>query len=206
MTTDFLENYNGIEKAASGFRGALGLTDVPFLDVLTVLNKMKAQFGIDWVTAAEKELELGTLARWDSSKRLITISPSAFADTAFWRANPRGAFTIVHECVHAFIGDEGTHHRSVSREMLPTFATNLRNNERYVDQVTAAILAPEKYISDSATVKEVADKFGISHTAAEIRLNDVLRAKRLRKNEGRSIPSDIAWKIEELRNGFRKRQ
>jgi hypothetical protein len=170
-----LRNREGLpspEQVARGFRRLLGIDDLQWLDPMTILMKLRELRGCDFATVSASEIA-PSLAKWDSSEKLIRIGAETFAAANFPRSEGRARFSIFHEVVHALSGDEGEFNRLPGRSDIPAYAQKLRALEARTDKITAALMAPRHLIHDEWSVGDVSLHFGMSDESAGFRIEEI---------------------------------
>lgn len=80
--------------------------------------------------------------------------------------------------------------------MIPNYARKLKELERWTERVTAAFLAPRHLIRSNDTAETIAFRFGMSMTAAQIRIGVV--SPRQTKPR-RKVPDAIARLLADLK-------
>lgn len=134
------------------------------------------KFGITYDVVEDGFLPPGVEASCLPEKRVIYITASVFEGVA--RNEERARFTIFHELGHLLLA----HSRSFHRDSTLDFPI-WENSEWQADQFAAEILMPLDVIraKNLTTAGELRAEFGVSYTAASIRLAK-LRSRREIKN------------------------
>jgi Zn-dependent peptidase ImmA (M78 family) len=180
------------EEVAREYRKRLGVDHLLWLDPMTILMKLRDEFGIDFKTVPAGEIAPAA-AKWDFKKKLIKITNETFAAANFPRSEGHARFSIFHEVIHALRGDEGEFNRLHSRFEIASYATKLRAVESRTDKITAAFMAPRHLIREGWGAREIASSFGISLESARIRIEQIWGPSR----PARKLPESVA---ELLRN------
>ncbi|MGB7976146.1 MAG: hypothetical protein WCF81_17785, partial [Roseiarcus sp.] len=87
------------EQIARGYRKLLGVDDLPWLDPMTILMKLRDELGIAFKTVLAGEIAPAA-AKWDFRKKLIKITNETFAAANFPRSEGHARFSIFHEVIH----------------------------------------------------------------------------------------------------------
>ena len=175
------------EETARAIRQKLGVDQLSWLDPMTLIVKLKRLISGFNFALVEASAIPGALAQWDAEVKLIKIRRDIFESANGYRADGRARFSIFHEIVHAMQGDQGTLNRALSRTDIPKYARKLRAIEGDTDQITGALMAPRHLVLDDYLEADVAFRFGMSSSAAKIRLEEI----RGRRPEARQLPDSI---------------
>lgn len=134
------------------------------------------KFGITVDVVDDGFLLPGVEATCLPEKRLIYITASTYDSIV--RNEERARFTVFHELGHLLLA----HSRSFHRDTTVSFPI-WENSEWQADQFAAEILMPLSVIraKNLTTAGELQTEFGVSYTAASIRLSR-LRGRREIKN------------------------
>lgn len=181
------------EQIARGYRKLLGVDDLPWLDPMTILMKLRDELGIAFKTVPAGEIAPAA-AKWDFRKKLIKITNETFAAANFQRSEGHARFSIFHEVIHALRGDEGEFNRLHSRTEIAPYAPKLRAVESGTDKITAAFIAPRHLICEGWAAHEVASSFGISFESARIRIEEIRGPARA----ARKLPDSVAELLRDL--------
>ena len=160
-----------IARFVTKVRGALGLENVQWLDVVRLLEYMPFLFpGFCFKIAAEDELPPSVQANTDPVKRIIRVRRSVY-DGAY-EGKARDRFTIAHELGHFFLMCKfGVRFsRAAPDAKLPPYI----DPEWQANCFAGELLAPSHLIR-GMTAEEVSSTFGVSRTAAEIQLRECHR-------------------------------
>jgi len=160
-----------IARFATKVRRALGLQNVQWLDIVSLLEYMPFLFSdFHFRVVADDELSRGVQADTDPVKRIIRVRRSVY-DGAY-DGKVRDRFTIAHELGHFFLICEfGVRFsRAAPDAKLPPY----RDPEWQADCFAGELLAPSHLIR-GMTAEEVSSTFGVSRTAAEIQLRECHR-------------------------------
>ncbi len=190
-----------IEAKARQFRLAIGVDDSDWLDVPTLVYKLKRLLpGISYALVEDYEL-LDPGGRWDADKNQLLIRRSVFEKANRPNADPRARFTIVHEIAHAYLGHAGVRNRSAKGSLEKAISTKIRRIETITDRFAAAVLAPLHRIKPNENAASIALRFGLSKQASEIRADQAARDYRRKNGLTRPIPNSVRKIIDELRYG-----
>jgi Zn-dependent peptidase ImmA (M78 family) len=181
------------EQSAREYRKRLGVDDLPWLDPMTILMKLRDEFGIDFKTVPAGEIAPAA-AKWDFKKKLIKITNETFAAANFPRSEGHARFSIFHEVIHALHGDEGEFNRLHSRFEIASYAPKLRAVESRTDKIAAAFMAPRHLIGEGWDAREIASSFGISFESARIRVEQIRGPSR----PGRKLPDSVTELLRDL--------
>jgi Zn-dependent peptidase ImmA (M78 family) len=190
-----------IEAIARRFRRELGVDNVDFLHVPTLIYKLKRLLpGLSYVLVGDSDLP-DPGGRWDARSKQLIFRRSVFEGANRPNPEPRARFTIVHELIHAYRGHEGIRNRSAAGSLEKTLSTKTRRVETVTDRLAAAVLAPFDRIEPNETAGSIARRFGLSKQAAEIRADEAARYYRRKNKTLRPIPDSVQKILDDLRNG-----
>jgi Zn-dependent peptidase ImmA (M78 family) len=181
------------EEIARGYRRNLGIDHLQWLDPMTILNKLRHEFGFNFATVAAEDIAPAP-AQWDFDAKLIRIADETFAAANFPRSDGHARFSIFHEIIHALSGHEGKFNRLHSRSEIPRYARGLRALESRNDKITAAFMAPRHLISEAWTSGKIASSFGMSPESARIRIEEI----KGRSRAARRLPDSVAQLLIDL--------
>ena len=173
------------ERRAAQARALLHIEDSnKRIDVIDALRRLQTAGVIFGRKLVPDEDLPSSDAQWDPVRKTITIRRSVFE--AAKNHDARARFTLAHEIAHAFLQHRFRRNRRTA-EGTKDFGALLQTQEMEANQFAAAFLCPEKLaeVSDSTTAAHLRRTFGISLTAAEIRLLELKR----RRSSGRTLAS-----------------
>jgi Zn-dependent peptidase ImmA (M78 family) len=185
------------EEIARATRRRLGIEHQLQPDMVTVLFKLQ-QLGMitsyERVPDGQMPLDLGA---FDPDSRIMHLRDSTFvaANDVIGR-NPgrqRARFTIAHELGHVVLGHKKTRHRNTAGRPIEKIAPTIIRDESEADKFAASFLAP-LYLAGNpllAHAGQLAERFGLSNRAAEIRLEELQRLYRRAHNLPRPLPKSI---------------
>ena len=103
----------------------------------------------------------------DIKKKTITIREDVYENA--YNGNGRDLFTIAHEVGHVLLHSEQNIQQlaRTNKETIKPY----ENPEWQADTFAAELLMPASMITEDDTVFTVARRFGVSYSAARIRLN-----------------------------------
>jgi Zn-dependent protease with chaperone function len=162
-----------IRTKAVSVREILMPEGVPDLELF--LGELE-RFGITYDVVDDGYLPPGVEATCLPEKRLIYITASTYDSIV--RNEDRARFTIFHELGHLLLAHSRSFHRDTTLDF-PIW----ENSEWQADQFAAELLMPLDVIraKNLTTAGELRKEFGVSHSAASIRLAK-LRGRREIKN------------------------
>jgi Zn-dependent peptidase ImmA (M78 family) len=198
------------EEVARATRRRLGIEHQPQPDMVTILFKLQ-QLGIidgyERVSDVEMPDDLGA---FDPDSRLLRLRDSTFIaanDVAGRRPErERARFTIAHELGHVVFGHKKTRHRNTSGRLVDKIAPTIVRDENEADKFAASFLAP-LYLAGNpllAHAGQIAERFGLSIRASEIRLEQLQRLYRRAHNLPRPLPKSIVSFLEKAKKGGAK--
>ena len=183
------------ERRAIEIRRALGIDSCKWADAQTVLCRIRDILpGVSWKRVKDSELP-NALAQWDSASKIISIRETIYQEANFPTQNGRARWAIFHEVVHAMEGHEGVLNRSPSRKNLPKYAKRLKQIEETTDRITAAVIAPRRFISSTDTAENISEEFGLSLEASKFRILEI----REERKTPREVPNYVIDLLGELR-------
>lgn len=108
-------------------------------------------------------------ACWVPSSNTLYIRDSVHSEIC--SGNPRGRFTVAHELGHILLAHQVTVNRETASGTIPRFA----NSEWQANTFASEFLMPENEMRQKSlhTAAAVANHFGVSMQAAEIRVRNV---------------------------------
>ncbi len=198
------------EEVARATRRKLGIEHQLQPDMVTVLFKLQ-QLGM--IASYEKVPDHKMpedLGAFDPDRRIMRLRESTFvAANEVIDQNPatkRARFTIAHELGHVVFGHKKTRHRNISGRPIEKIAPSIMRDESDADKFAAAFLAP-LYLAGNpllAHASDLADRFGLSTRAAEIKLEELQRLYRRAHNLPRPLPKSIVSFLENAKKGGAK--
>lgn len=155
-----------LEQYALQIRHQLGLDDVVFVPVISVIEKrisllLDSSFNYEYVPTRDLPLEY---AHYNPISNLLTIREDVYFRAC--EGSPRDRFTIAHEIGHFCLHSNGVIlSRAQDRQRIPAY----RNPEWQANTFASFFLMPQHLIRGMSP-KEIAKKFGTSYQAATIAL------------------------------------
>jgi len=186
-----------IEKYAVMLRKLLGvsLPDAP--DMITVIAELSSvipefsfQRHID-EELPEELIEAPAMA--DCMNKIIHVRESLYQNLL--RGDTRARMTIAHEIGHIVLGHTGNRFR---KDQKGKIFGKTKIEEREADIFASRFFAPTSKAVTCDSAHEIAEKFQISQTAADIRY------KELSSVRGHKIPDKTMDIIEEMRKRWKK--
>ncbi|TNC12672.1 ImmA/IrrE family metallo-endopeptidase [Methylobacterium terricola] len=190
-----------LERLARETRVKLGLENQDRIDMMTVIQKLKAAYPGFQYAREPDEILPDAEAQWDSSKRVIRLRESVFR--AMQRGEPRARMTTSHEIAHFLLGHEGIRNRSLVKTAAERFANEVKREESEARRLAPMLLAPSYLVKSEDTVDEISRRFGISLEAAAIRREEVSALERQASGDVRPLPQVV---IDFLREAKRRGQ
>ncbi len=159
-----------IESVANGLRRALQLESVPFFPIVALYDLLHELVPGASYEVLEKH-EMGnnhglTLMR----NKLIRIREDVF-DSAC-RGDGFGRFTMCHELGHLLL-----HQGGVTLQRANAKPPIYMSSEWQGDRFAGALLMPKNLVSPEAEPHELIDEFGVSYSAANVRLQQLSAQK-----------------------------
>lgn len=194
------------ERDARRFRALLNIEDQNQPDMLTVIVKLKhAGLIDDYERVPDLELPEDE-AFWDPDSRTIRLRESIFCAANNQISDPHARWTIWHEIGHALRGHTRLRHRNVSGRLIEKIAPSIRRDERQAHRLAAAMVAPAYKVDDplAVTAAELAARFNIPFSAAEIRKTELERLYRRANRILRPLPEKGAKYLEEAKRRNKK--
>lgn len=178
-----------IEKRATSLRKALGIEGQLRPDMMTVIQKTKHSFKkFGYLRVPDDDMP-DAEAQWDSDKGILSLRESVFR--AMQRDEPRARMTVAHELGHFALKHEGVRNRSLEAGAAEKYLEWVRRDEREAKRFAAAFLAPADFIREDDTAEDIAERFGLSAQAAEIRKSEVEAMRRRAAGHSRDLPSAV---------------
>jgi hypothetical protein len=178
-----------LEFIAIQFRNALGMTDVEYIDLTIVLEKMKDLFGgfnYQRVPAAKLHSSRGM---YDPDTGLMEIPENVFAGMESGVSHHR--FSVAHEISHVVLKHQGVRFRHAKRKAYEKVDGAVWRDEREAEKFAAILLAPTHLAIKCKNVEELQSTFGLSRPAAEIRNQEIEASIRTRNGELRPLPPKV---------------
>lgn len=185
------------EEIARATRRRIGIEYVHRPDMITVLFKLQSN---DLISSYERVPDANMpedLGAYDPETRILRLRESTFVAAneviSFHPENSRARFTIAHELGHVVLQHKQTRHRNVSGRQIEKIAPSIIRDESDADKFAAAFLAPF-YLSENPLLvhaSDIANRFGLSRQAAEIRLEQLQRLYRRANKIPRPLPKSI---------------
>jgi len=194
-----------IERRAKEARRVFKIDGQVVPDVITLIFKLKDLGLIDNYERVP-DSQMGTdEATYDPYTRRLIIRESVFVAA---NANlPRARFTIAHEIGHIVLGHNRIRHRRTDyRE--GQAASTIRGDERQANIFAAALLAPYHLseATEATSAEDIANRFQISLSAAQIRLPELQRQYRIANGIRRELPDSVREYLEANKNAGRTRR
>jgi len=167
METPLLSNAD-VERKALAHRRALGFSDDQFIDMMTLITKLKVRYqssGFDYRRVSNGSIG-DAEAQWDSDAKTIIIPESLF--TAANSGQARALFSVVHEVGHALSGHKGLLSRAPSGNDAERTSVRVRSMEREARKYAASFLIPDTTAVRSMSAEQISSKFRVSRSTAEI--------------------------------------
>jgi Zn-dependent peptidase ImmA (M78 family) len=185
------------EEIARATRRKLGIEHQLQPDMVTVIFKLQQLGMINSYERVPDDHMLDDLGAFDPDSRVMHLRDSTFVDANdVIGQNPgrqRARFTIAHELGHVVLGHKKTRHRNLSGRPIEKIAPTIIRDEHEADKFAAAFLSP-LYLAGNpllAHAGHLAERFGLSKRAAEIRLEELQRLYRRAHNLPRPLPKSI---------------
>lgn len=151
---------NKIAEIAQIVRSAVELDDTLYFPVVQFIEVMAAEEGIDFNYEIVEVNELaGTYATTNTSENVMCIREDVYKRAI--KGSPRDRFTLCHEIGHYFLHRPET--ISNARGEIPKYC----DPEWQANAFAGELMAPRALIK-GMTSKEIAEKCGMSMTAADI--------------------------------------
>lgn len=149
-----------IEELAKEFRDQFDFSDEPYLPVIQFLETLYEADIVLMEIVCDGELD-GDEARALPDESTIQLTESVYNGAVAGTGHSR--FTIAHELGHLFLhrGVPSTYARGASQHKI------YEDSEWQADFFAASILIDSRQTTGEETAEEIADKFGVSLSAAE---------------------------------------
>ena len=155
-----------IRRIATNARAALGLP-AGRVNWAAFLEELHS-YGIvvDIFEASSAPVAQGIEACWVPESNTLYIQDAVYADAV--RGGTRATFTIAHELGHVLLA----HRRTINRVQETSSVAIWENSEWQANTFAAEFAMPLATIKNRSllTVRQIADYFGVSQQAAEVRL------------------------------------
>lgn len=179
-----------IERSAIRLRERMGINHQSFPHMITCVFKAKNIGLIDGYLVLPRE-QMEEEGIFDPECRLLYLRDDVFQGANMGRASAR--FAVAHEFGHAALGHRKMRHRAkdtATRIDVPKIVTG---DERQANLFAAAFLAPPHLapLHTEPTSKAIAEHFGLSFAAAELRRPQLERAYRQKNGIKRELPKEV---------------
>lgn len=167
---------------------------------MTVINKIKrSDENFNYRRVPDNQMR-DAEARWDSDLCEVAMRESIFMGMQHGDVHPR--FVVFHELSHYVLGHKGTRNRAI--EQVRGYSVGaMKREETEATRLAAVLMAPEHLVPEGATAREIAEKFGMSLTAAILRKDEVDKIRRRRRGELRPLPESVKEMLRNARDkGF----
>lgn len=186
-----------MEARAKALRRSLGLEDVPIMDMMTVLCKLKHIYrGFNYSRVVDHEMPHEE-AQWDAFGQVIRMRESVFC--GMQRGESRARMTVAHEIAHLYLKHEGIRNRSITKSISEITVSQVKKEEHEAKRFAAVFLAPSHLIDDIMTPEDIARKFNISLSSAILRRDEVDKLNRRRAGINRELPPVVIDYLREAR-------
>ena len=179
------------ERIARNLRVNLDIDDELRLDVIDVVQKLKHRGDIaDYVRVPDHRM-LDADAKFNPDDRNLYLQESTY--NAAKRGEPRARWTVAHEIGHIALEHRRTRNRSSLPAEIERIAPTIRRDETQAHKLAAAFLAPfhRADFSLETTATQLADRFGISLSAATRRVEELAPMFRRLLGIQRPLPQGV---------------
>jgi hypothetical protein len=160
-----------LETIVMQFRARLGMRDIDYIDLHTVLQKMVNLFpGFNYRRVPDNELH-GAKGTYNSDTGLLDIPNNVFVGME--GKVPHFRFSVAHEIAHVVLKHEGVRFRHAARKAYEKARPSIWRDEREAERFAALLLAPTHLAEKSGSTSEIQNRFGLSLNAAEIRKREI---------------------------------
>lgn len=191
-----------VEDVALRLREAVGLGDEDWVDLLSVLQKLPTRFpDFRWLVALDEELP-GAEAKADCAEKTIVIKQSVYDGIRLGR--PRSRMTLAHEIGHIVLGHAGTRLRSLGRDRVAAWNRDVGSEEQEARWFAAVFLSPTRLASTCGDPQALAERFGLSGSAAERRWDELEARRRREGGDLRPLPeSGVSFLLNQMKSGYK---
>lgn len=190
-----------LEEKARSLRRSLGLEHQAHIDLMTVIQKLKARDPqLQYARVPDYQMP-DAESQWDANTKTLRLKESIFQGMQAQHARAR--MTASHEVSHYVLGHQGVRNRSLAATAAEKFASEVKREEYEARKLAAMMLAPSYLISPADTPSDIAKRFGISLEAAGIRREEVNALERRAAGQRRELPScAVDFLTEAKRRGY----
>lgn len=159
-------SWDAVHGRAEALRRSLSLQEIPYFPIVTVMEKvMYERLELFQLRICDRDEMDGAEGLTDPDGEFIMIDEQVYLSAC--DEEPRARFTMAHELGHWFLHTK----RPLARARPGSVVKPYRDPEAQANQFAAELLMPRKMIARNDTVRQVMDRFGVSLSAAENRLN-----------------------------------
>jgi Zn-dependent peptidase ImmA (M78 family) len=179
------------EELARRYREELGIDEQLQLNMVEILRECKFRgYIVDYVRLPDEKMP-DAEARFDPHERKVYICESTYQGAN--KKEPRSNWAIAHELGHWAFGHQQIRNRSAVASKIERIAPTIRKDETQAHRFAASFLAPfhRANFTLATTAQEIADRFGISLRAANLRLEEFVRIYRRSNQAPRALPPGV---------------
>jgi Zn-dependent peptidase ImmA (M78 family) len=178
-----------LESIVVQFRARLGMKDVEYIELESVLEKMVHLFpGFSYRCVPDNMLH-GAKGMYSSETEVMEIPSNVFLGMK--NRIPHFRFSVAHEIAHVILKHEGVRFRHAERKAYEKANPSIWRDEREAEQFAALLLAPTHLAEQCKTATELQKKFGLSSDASEIRIKEIEAHNRRKNNEIRPLTPKV---------------
>jgi Zn-dependent peptidase ImmA (M78 family) len=178
-----------LELIVIQFRVRLGMKDVEYIELETVLEKMAHLFpGFSYRCVPDNKLR-DAKGMYNPETELMEIPSNVFLGMK--NRVPHSRFSVAHEIAHVVLKHEGVRFRHAERKAYEKLNSTIWRDEREAEKFAALLLAPTHLAEHCKTANELQKKFGLSRDASEIRITEIETHLRRKNNEIRPLTPKV---------------
>jgi Zn-dependent peptidase ImmA (M78 family) len=166
-----MRGFSELEEQARRLRQRLGIDVLWTPDMINVLHKLHEVFPeFELVRVLDDDLP-DCEAKADFYQCKITIRESVYQDCV--KGDPRARMTVAHEIAHLALAHAGTRYRRAHQIDDGYRSRNIDHEEAEARRFAGVFLVPTYLARNCKSAGEIAEKFGVSAQAAEIRFDQL---------------------------------
>ncbi|MFC7053095.1 ImmA/IrrE family metallo-endopeptidase [Hansschlegelia quercus] len=185
-----MRNASEVDDVVERVRKKLGIYNQEKFDIIEILStKLKGHIAGFTLQVWADHYFTDEEAWFDSEGPKIVVKQSVYDGAAL--GNQRDVFTLTHELGHLILGHRGVRFRKTERDRQAQHDRITGDEEHEARLFAAAFIAPTAMLYPGITVAEIRNRFILSETAAQKRLNEYNQYWRRKNKMERPLPQNV---------------